>query len=126
MKKVFSFLAILAIILVSNCSRIEENNDPVIGVWSNTSTSSDSETEKPSTNRQEWIFNDAYLGRYHDLQNGSITMKTDFKWSQENGIYTVSYPGLPDKTNDYFVIVDQNSENSILQDKEGNLIALRE
>jgi len=126
MKKIFSFLAIIAIILVSNCSRIEENNDPVIGIWSNASSSSDNQTNKQTTTRQEWIFNDAYLGRYHDLQNGSVTMKTDFKWTQKNGVYTVSYPGLPDKTNDVFVIVDKSPEGVLLQDQNGDLIALRE
>ncbi|WP_291864733.1 hypothetical protein [Maribacter sp.] len=126
MKKVFSFLTILAIILVSNCSRIEENNDPVIGVWSNANTDTNSTTQKLTTNKQEWIFNDAYLGRYHDLQNGKVIMKTDFRWSQKNGVYTITYPGLPDKPNDTVVIVDNSPDSILLEDPTGNLIALRE
>ncbi|WP_298473015.1 hypothetical protein [uncultured Maribacter sp.] len=126
MKKVFSFLTILAIILVSNCSRIEDNNDPVIGVWSNATTSTNSTTQKLTTNKQEWIFNDAYLGRYHDLQNGKVIMKTDFKWSQKDGVYTISYPGLPDKPTDTVIIVDNSPESVLLEDPTGNLIALRE
>ena len=126
MRKLFSFLTILAIILASNCSRIEDNNDPVIGIWSNESTSTNTTSQKQTSNKQEWIFNDAYLGRYHDLQNGKIIMKTDFRWSQKNGVYTISYPGLPGKTNDIVVIVANSPESNLLQDPNGNLIALRE
>lgn len=126
MKKLFSFLTILAIILASNCSQIEDNNDPVIGIWSNASTNTNTTSQKLTTNKQEWIFNDAYLGRYHDLQNGQIIMKTDFRWSQKNGVYTISYPGLPDKVNDTVIIVSNSQESNLLQDPNGNLIALRE
>lgn len=126
MKKLFSFLTILAIILASNCSRIEDNNDPVIGIWSNESTNTNTISQKLTKNKQEWIFNDAYLGRYHDLQNGKIIMKTDFRWSQKNGVYTITYPGLPDKEDDNLVIIDNSPDSNLLQDPNGNLIALRE
>lgn len=123
MKKLFSFLAIIAIISISNCSRIAENDDQVIGIWSHESEVSVGKTQN-QTFREEWIFNDAYLGRYHVLENGKITLKTDFKWSQEDGVYTISYPGL-DREDD-LVILKESEEGSMLEDMNGNPFALRE
>jgi len=120
MKKLFSFLAIIGIILASNCSRIPENNDPVIGIWSNTEVAFTSQTEK-NTNRQEWIFNDAYLGRYHSYINGQIDVLTDFQWEEEDGVYTISYPGIENKLND---VVTINGE--ILRALDGHTLATRE
>lgn len=126
MKKLFSFLAILAIILASNCSRIEENNDPVIGIWSNLEVKSEVETSKtPITIRTEWIFNDAYLGRYHTYKNGQRDALTDFQWTEEDGVYTISYPGIENKLND--VVTMTESENqSILKAADGHTLAIRE
>ena len=123
MKKLFSFIAIVSIILASNCSRIPENNDVVIGIWANTSSLTNSESSKNSI-RFEWIFNDAYLGRYHVLENGNIVVKTDFKWTQEDGIYTISYPGM-DKADD-LVSMEESAEGTVLQDAKGNILAIRE
>ncbi len=123
MKKFFSFIAIVAIILASNCSRIPENNDPVIGIWSSLSTLTSSETGKVST-RLEWIFNDAYLGRYHIKENGNVVAKTDFRWEQTDGVYTISYPGM-EKGNDK-VIMKESPERATLEDNKGNVLAIRE
>lgn len=123
MKKLFSFLAIIAIISVSNCSRIAENNDQVIGIWSNVAEISTGKTQN-QTFREEWIFNDAYLGRYHGIENGKITIKTDFKWSQDDGVYTISYPGL-DRGDD-LVILKESQDGSMLEDMNGNPFAIRE
>ncbi|EAQ99653.1 hypothetical protein [Maribacter sp. HTCC2170] len=123
MKKLFSFIAIVSIILASNCSRIPENNDPVIGIWTSLSTLTNSETGKVST-RFEWIFNDAYLGRYHIKENGNVVAKTDFKWQQEDGIYTISYPGM-DKEDDK-VIMKESEDRATLEDNKGNVLAIRE
>ncbi len=123
MKKIFSFIAIVGIILASNCSKIPENNDAVIGIWANTSSLTNSESGKSSI-RFEWIFNDAYLGRYHVLENGNIVVKTDFKWTQKDGIYTISYPGM-DKADD-LVSMEESAEGTVLQDAKGTILALRE
>ncbi|MBU2947318.1 hypothetical protein [Zobellia uliginosa] len=124
MKKVFSFLAILGIILVSNCTQIPENDNPVIGIWSDVEVAPASKTSKAETIRKEWIFNDAYLGRYHKKSNGSITFKTDFKWSYEDDTYTISYPGtdMPDQV----VSMRTSTDGSTLADSEGHTMALRE
>jgi len=124
MKKLFSFLAIIGIILASNCSRIPENNDPVIGIWSNIEVKSITQTQK-STNRQEWIFNDAYLGRFHNYNNGKIDVLTDFQWSEEDGVYTISYPGLKNKLND-IVTMTQSEAGEILKGTDGTTLAIRE
>ncbi len=118
MKKFFSFIAIVGIVLASNCSRIPENNDPVIGIWSSLST-----LGKVST-RLEWIFNDAYLGRYHIKENGNVVAKTDFRWEQTDGVYTISYPGM-EKANDK-VIMKESPERATLEDNKGNILAIRE
>lgn len=124
MKKLFSFLAIIGIILVSNCSRIPENNDPVIGIWSNQEVKAQSQTSK-TTIRTEWIFNDAYLGRYHSYRNGKRDALTDFKWTEEDGVYTISYPGIENKLND--VVTMTESENgTILKATDGHTLATRE
>ena len=125
MKTVFSFLAIIAIVLVSNCTEIPENNDPVIGIWSDVEVTAASQTSKGgSTIRKEWIFNDAYLGRYHQKSNGKITFKNDFTWSHENDTYIISYPGTD--MADEIVSMKASTEGSILSDSQGNTMALRE
>jgi hypothetical protein len=122
MKRFFSLVAILAIVIASNCSRIPENNDPVIGVWSRTELSQ-STTGKLSE-RQEWIFNDAYLGRYHSYEGNTVVFKTDFKWEQEDGLYTISYPGTDMVTAE--VRMKEELEEVILQDEKGNILAKKE
>lgn len=123
MKKLFSLIAIIAIILASNCSRIPENNDPVIGIWSSLNTLTTSEKGTVST-RFEWIFNDAYLGRYHIKENGAITAKTDFKWTENDGVYTISYPGM-DKAADKVTMKD-SPDGTMLQESNGKVLAMRE
>lgn len=116
-------MAILVILFASNCSRIPENNDPVIGIWYRTDISSQSTTEKLSI-RQEWIFNDAYLGRYHRYEGNTLSFKTDFKWDQEDGIYTISYPGT-DMTAVH-ATMKESPDEVILEDEKGNILAKRE
>ncbi len=124
MKKLFSLMAIIGIILASNCSRIPENNDPVIGIWTNNEVNATSQTAK-STLKKEWIFNDAYLGRFHTYNNNKIEVLTDFSWKEDNGTYTISYPGLENKTDD--IVTMKKSENGThLEDANGNMLAKRE
>ena len=123
MKKLFSFLAIVAIILASNCSRIPENNDPIIGIWERVEVQTSSEAGKQTT-RREWIFNDAFLGRFHRIENGETTVKSDFKWKQEEGTYISSYPGL-DRDDD-IVIMKKSLEITQLERNDGFMLATRE
>ncbi|SHJ21243.1 hypothetical protein [Pseudozobellia thermophila] len=124
MKKVFSFFAIIAIVLASNCSKIPENNDEVIGIWSNVDVQPSSLTAKEQTVKHEWIFNDAYLGRYHEKVNGSITFKTDFEWSAENDVYTIKYPGTD--MQDQTLSLVKSGEVTSLADTAGHTVAIRE
>jgi hypothetical protein len=124
MKKLLSFLAIIGIILASNCSRIPENNDPVIGIWSKSEIITSSQSKK-SKNRQEWIFNDAYLGRFHNYNNGKIDVLTDFKWEEEDGVYTISYPGLENKLDDIVTMVESDSTSQLVA-TDGKTLATRE
>ncbi len=125
MKKIFSFLAIIGILLSSNCTRIAENNDPVIGIWTHMSTASDSKVQKQDiTIKQEWIFNDAFLGRYHTYNNKELIVISDFKWSLKDNTYIISYPGL-DREED-IVQMEETENGTILTDSEGHVLAVRE
>ena len=125
MKKIFSFLALLGILLSSNCTRIAENNDPVIGIWTHISTGKDGKVQKQDiTIKQEWIFNDAFLGRYHTYNNQELTVITDFKWSFMDNAYTISYPGL-DREADV-VNMKETENGTVLTDNEGHILAVRE
>jgi hypothetical protein len=116
-------MAIIAIITASNCSRIPENNDPIIGIWAKLEVVTTSETGR-QTNREEWIFNDVYLGRYHQYNGNTLSIKTDFSWTKENDIYTISYPGTEMPTQ-YVQMKDKNAE-IVLEDTQGNILAHRE
>lgn len=119
MKKLLCLLAIISIISASNCSRIPENNDPIIGIWSKVELNTEN-----STTHQEWIFNDVYLGRYHLYNNNILEVKTDFSWSLDKGVYTISYPGteMPDD----IVSMKVAESTEVLEDKQGNILAERE
>jgi len=123
MKRIVSFVAILAIIIASNCSRIPENNDPVIGIWTKTELNDNTAAGK-QTLRKEWIFNDAYLGRYQEYASSLLVFKTDFKWEEADGVYTISYPGtdmLPAN-----VRMKESPEGITLEDEKGNILAKKE
>ena len=123
-KKLLSLVAICAIILLANCSRIEQNNDPIIGIWSQSKVLTTANSAK-ETVRKEWIFNDVYLGRYHEINGSTITLKTDFKWSRQEDSYTIEYRGLEDKPAQVFVI--KNMEDAtFLENKDGSTLAIRE
>ena len=77
MKKLFSLLSIVGIIAISNCTRVPENHDPILGIWAKTESSS-IEGKNSSTVREEWIFNDVYLGRYQRYSNSKLIFYTDF------------------------------------------------
>ncbi|WP_191089077.1 MULTISPECIES: hypothetical protein, partial [Arenibacter] len=123
MKKVYSLLALFAILLSANCTRIAENNDPVIGIWSYFSTASTGKNAK-QTVKEEWIFNDAYLGRFHTYNNHQLTIVTDFRWSFKDKTYTIAYPGLDRKED--VVTMDQTDRGTVLTDHQGNILAIRE
>lgn len=123
MKNIFSFLAIIGIILLSNCTRIPENNDPIIGIWSNEEITEINATSRELI-REEWIFNDAYLGRFHRYNNNELELINDFQWDKENGKYTIVYPGTDLPNNIVTMEVSENS--SILQERDGEVIATRE
>lgn len=123
MKKLFSLLAIIGIILASNCSRIPENNDPVIGIWTSIAVT-DSQSAR-STIKREWIFNDAYLGRFHRYNNNKIEVLTDFSWKKEDDMYIISYPGLEDRSTD-MVFMKKSEDGMLLEDASGDTLAIRE
>ncbi|RRQ49965.1 hypothetical protein DZC72_05115 [Maribacter algicola] len=78
--------------MVVSCSKIENNNDPVIGIWKN-KVKSATNSNKLVVDEEEWIFNDVYLGRFQGYENGEITFYTDFKWTFDGEKYSISYPG---------------------------------
>lgn len=123
-KKLLSLVAICAIIFLANCSRIEHNNDPIIGIWSQSKVLTTANSAK-ETIRKEWIFNDVYLGRYHEISGSTVTLKTDFKWSRQDDSYTIEYRGLENKPAQVFTI--KNMEDAtFLENKDGSTLAIRE
>ena len=104
------------------CSEIPENNDPVIGIW--TQTQVPEESGAKVMERVEWIFNDAYLGRYHLYEGAELKVQTDFQWEQKGGVYTLRYPGL--KKVEDVVRIKQSQQGTLLMDLQGNILAYRE
>ena len=123
MKKLFSLLCIISIVAVSNCTSIPENNDPILGIWARSNTSEDA-GKNTNITREEWIFNDVYLGRYQSYSNAKLEFYTDFKWSEENGTYTIIY-GDPQVT-DVTVSLEQNDDPERLTLDNGSVFATRE
>lgn len=120
MKRLFSFLSIIAIIALSNCSRTTNKNNPVIGAWSNISAIG----KDGSKILSKWIFNDAHLGRYQVVEHGSITTKADFQWTETDGIYTISYPGL--ERVDEKVTLNETPKGLLMKQIDGNILAVQE
>ena len=111
-------MVMCALLLFASCSKPPINNDPVIGIWINT-IENNSNSKNVIETEHEWIFNDAYLGRYHQYINNNLTIQTDFSWSKSNGTYTISYPGT--EFPDDIVVID----NSALKETDGNILAER-
>ncbi|WP_339652871.1 hypothetical protein [uncultured Maribacter sp.] len=111
---------LLLLVLVSSCSKIEKNNDPIIGIWQHTIKTA-TNTNKLVIDNEEWIFNDVYLGRFHGYKNGQVVYLTDFKWSVNNHIYNVSYPGtdFPDD----FIEMKEADGRTILVSTKGVIFA---
>ena len=122
MKKIFSLLFIVLIIAVSNCTDIPENNDPILGIW--TRTNLVSEDSKSSSVREEWIFNDVYLGRYQRYSNNTLAFYTDFKWSNESGVYTITYSGTD--IEEVSVSLEESNQPETLALGDGAVFATRE
>ncbi|MEO9511672.1 MAG: hypothetical protein ABJN84_01535 [Flavobacteriaceae bacterium] len=122
MKKFFSLLSIACIIAISNCTSIPANNDPILGIWAQTNSTIDNKTK--NTSRQEWIFNDVYLGRYQSYSNSKIIFYTDFKWSENDGVYSIIY--MEDDINDVTVSLEETNNPEILALENGAVFATRE
>ncbi|WP_420320073.1 hypothetical protein [Flagellimonas sp.] len=124
MKKLFSLLSIICIIAISNCSSIPENNDPILGTWVKNSSILDEGTNKNSTTREEWIFNDVYLGRYQTYTNSNLIFYTDFRWSEENGKYSITFGD--EQVSDVIVSLQESNDPEILALENGSVFATRE
>ncbi|MRI02167.1 hypothetical protein GH721_16605 [Kriegella sp. EG-1] len=122
MKNTISTFSLVIILIYTSCSQIEENNDPIIGIWNDKTISEANKSDENLTH--EWTFNDAYLGRYHQYKNNVLDYKTDFRWTEDNGVYTITYPGtnLPDN----IVSMVGTLSGDMLEFTDGNLLAIRE
>lgn len=122
MRKFYSLLTITAILVVSNCSKIPENNDPILGAWENRTVISKANQTTLKV-REEWIFNDVFLGRYHKFENGELTLLTDFGWKKDDGEYIIFYPGLDRAEAE--VHLEYTEEDEILEMDNGKVFARR-
>ncbi|MEM6892074.1 MAG: hypothetical protein AAGD88_08625 [Bacteroidota bacterium] len=123
MKKLLSFMSIVLLVAVSNCSDIPENNDPILGVWTNSSTL-ETNVRTTSITREEWIFNDVYLGRYQAYSNNELVFYTDFKWSNDNDVYVITYSGTD--VEEVAVSLVEEDGADILSLTNGAVFAIRE
>lgn len=123
MKRILSLVLLLGVIAVSNCTRVPDNNDPVIGIWTNTELKQTSDKGQEKI-KEEWIFNDAYLGRYHRYRGEQIEFLTDFKWERSDEAYKISYPGTDMTTQT--ATMEETPEGTVLQDQDGKILAVRE
>ncbi|MEO0570339.1 MAG: hypothetical protein AAF039_01455 [Bacteroidota bacterium] len=120
MKRFFSMLAIAGFIAVSNCSRIPENNDPVLGIWVKAELlDGDASKNTAIPISEEWIFNDVFLGRYHRYSDNEVVFYTDFRWEVVDDVYTISYSGedIPQ--------VQVSLKNELLELENGDVFATR-
>lgn len=122
MKKFFSLLSIVCIIAISNCTSIPENNDPILGIWARSGSTLENKNENAT--REEWIFNDVYLGRYQSYSESNLLFYTDFKWSEENGVYTIIYSDA--EITDVIVSLEETNDPEILALENGTVFATRE
>ncbi|NJB71560.1 hypothetical protein GGR42_002022 [Saonia flava] len=123
MKNVLNCLTLL--LVLSSCSKIDVNSDPILGIWShNVKSGSTAITDKVVIDSHEWIFNDAYLGRFHAYNDGEVVFLTDFKWTVEGEIYTLSYPGTDLQANQLKMIV--NEEGDQLVKLSGSTFAIKQ
>lgn len=123
MKKLFSFMSIVLLVAVSNCTDIPENNDPILGIWTNSNTLETNE-RSASITREEWIFNDVFLGRYQAYSNNELVFYTDFKWSNDNDIYVITYSGTD--VEEVAVSLVEEDGTDILSLTNGAVFAIRE
>jgi len=124
MKRFFSMLAIVGFFAVSNCSRIPENNDPVLGIWVRTElVNEDTNKDDTPSVREEWIFNDVYLGRYHRYSNNEIVFYTDFQWEVVDEVYTISYSHGEMPEVEFSLRLSE--ENEMLELENGAVFAIR-
>ena len=123
MRRFFYTLAVVGFIAFCNCSRIPENNDPVLGIWVRTDLNDAIAKNTDSPISEEWIFNDVYLGRYHQYSENEVVFLTDFRWEVVDDVYTISYSqgDLPPVK----VSLKQSSDSEMLQLESGEVFAIR-
>lgn len=125
MKKILSFLALLGLILASNCTQIPENDDPILGIWARTEWLEPvAEEAKSSRLKKEWIFNDVYLGRYQEFVDHQLVYYTDFSWEVDSDGYTLIYYGTDTPPLKLLLKQDENSDR--LEYTDGAVFAERE
>ncbi|WP_350288028.1 hypothetical protein [uncultured Croceitalea sp.] len=104
---------VLGLFVLSSCSKIPLNNDPILGIWT---LEQESVGDKTNLFRREWIFNDAYLGRYHYYVNDVIMIETDYRWTKEDTLYYIDYNDI-EVPNEYFHITEEDGHQVIINIK---------
>ena len=110
---------VLLSLLTYNCSTIETTDDPILGIWVN-ELQSELIIEGEIVTEEEWIFNDIFKGRFHGYRNGEVVYEMDYRWTIENGVYTLVYNG--GELNE----ITFRMEDEVLRALKGSVIAFRE
>ena len=120
MKRRLWLYATSAVLLLINCSEVPENHDPILGIWTNEL----SETTSKNSDKQEWIFNDAYLGRFTIYNQEAINFETDFKWEiTKDNAYLISYPATDIPAIKVTLNTLENGQSALLDIKQ--IVAIR-
>lgn len=95
-----------------------------MGIWVKSSVESAAPESTSIQVKEEWIFNDVYLGRYQVYHNNSLHFYTDYSWELQNDTYLIDYYGtemLKDS-----VQLNQNSDPEQLLMNSGEVFAQKE
>lgn len=123
MKKFICLVAATTIMALQSCSKIPENNDPILGIWTMEKTSIIN--GKELTLRKEWIFNDVFRGRFHLYEGNKIIEEFDYTWKVEGTLYTIDFVAAPH----YNMQVRMQScegKSTLTDNRDNNLVAVRE
>jgi hypothetical protein len=112
-------MIVLLSFLFFSCSEVETAEDPILGIWMN-ELQTELVIEGEMVTDQEWIFNDLYKGRFHGYRNGEVVYEMDYNWSNENGIYTLTYNAGELST------ITFRMEDTVLRAIEGSVVAVRD
>lgn len=122
MKKPILFFALASMVAFTNCSKDNDDTDPIVGTWVS-ETSITPEGGETTTYADVWVFEEDHTGAYTDTTNGEVNRESDFIWTKTDEGYEVDYEEEV-RNNETFTIGELLGKTTLEQD--GALIAIKE